>query len=262
MGYRNTFFDQPFYVEGRPAANRLIAVKDNNATLEYIKALLSFWRGLREGWLANIDMWVGSTQVVTGTGTTALDTGSVRIALTTGTTHASTAGRIKRVPVNPDGTDAGDHINFTKPSYLYAVLHGDGAAGFPSTTMRLYCEDQNPGTLAALANHGYGISVVAGAISLATRGSGGSEVLVATSPAKTIASGAYDRHILIEHNPATYVRLYMDGVLVAEQTTAANIPSNTGGATNLKFAILRSGGVDVTDNALRLIELQMGGTYA
>ena len=64
--------------------------------------------------------------------------------------------------------------------------------------------------------------------------------------------------IVIEHNPATYVRLYVDGVLKAEQTTEAAIPSGESMTPTLMVSVANgaTGGIDVLQSFMMPIIIQ------
>ena len=185
--------------------------------------------------------WANGASVVSGTGAVSVkqDT-AVRLDL--GSTHASTAGVYTVIAASP-GQAAAESVNFNKKLYV-AFLFTPRNATFTSVTHRLYITQST--TIVDLAAHGLGIYVLAGAVSLATYGAGGAQVLV---DAATTLVNATPYWLVIEHDPAVADRLYINGVLVATQSTAASIPSTVPSATYRPFiSVARSGGSDVTES--------------
>ena len=87
-------------------------------------------------------------------------------------------------------------------------------------------------------------------MNLVTYGANGSLATVSAATNILITDRA---HILIVHDPTTSVRMYINGVLVATQSTAGDIPSTQPNVDYQWFAsIARSGGADVGDEALNV----------
>ena len=185
-----------------------------------------------------------ATEVVTGTGVTTST--EDRIYLGTGTTVASTAGRYNSNAlqiITGTGT-SNNSINWGKKHLFIFTLKL--AATSADCTWRMHFTQAT--TIVALAAHGLGIKIINLALSLVTYGTGGSETAVAGSTLTL----ARNYHIVIEHDPATADRLYLNGALDATQSTAANIPSTEPDVTyNVFFSVARSG-TDATDRDGRL----------
>lgn len=180
--------------------------------------------------------WPVSTQVLVGSGGTVVaeDVWSG----TTGATHASSGGnyRVIRLP----GTAATHPINWNKKLWVgfrATWISGGSAANL---TMRLQITQAT--AIGDLAAHGLGMQTNGANINLASYGTGGSQAL---ESAATNLADSDPVFILIEHDPASADRLYINGVLKAQQTTAANIPSTEPAANyNIFASIARSGGAD------------------
>lgn len=202
----------------------------------------------REFWAARFVEWNAATEVVTGSGASAVTNDGA--AVHTGATHASTAGRYwyLRLP----GTADLNSINWDK-KWMLAFMTRWGGALATNLTMRLHLTQAT--TIGDLAAHGLGLQTNGANINLVTYGTGGS---MATVSASTNLVSNDRVHILIEHDPASADRLYIGGVLKATQSTAANIPSTEPAAGYVIFcSIARSGGADTGDEYFAVENVEM-----
>ena len=188
--------------------------------------------------------WPAATQVVSGSGATIVAEDEVN--LSTGTTHASTAGR-RRAAMLPHTATVNFGINWGKKLILSFFVQWTGATA-TNLTMRFLLTQST--AIENLAAHGLGWQTNGANMNLVTYGANGSLATVSAATNILITDRA---HILIVHDPTTSVRMYINGVLVATQSTAGDIPSTQPNVDYQWFAsIARSGGADVGDEALNV----------
>ena len=198
--------------------------------------------------------WHGTnaTQVVSGSGATEITEDEAYAH--TGATHASTAGRYYPTyfpsAANPNG------INWGKKFFIAFSVIWRGVA-ITNLTIRLQITQAT--TIGNLTAHGLGMETNGANINLATYGTGGSQQLVSAATNLVDDQRAF---ILIEHDPASADRLYINGVLGASQSTAANIPSTDPAATYYMFcSVARSGGADIDDEGVRFGNFEWGHEF-
>lgn len=199
---------------------------------------------LRKAALLSFVAWAAGTNVTSGSGSVNAKNED-EVDLRTGTTHASTAG-VYRLSALPPATKTGFSINWDKKLGLYFLCRWAGTSA-TNLTLRLHLTKAT--TIVDLAGLGIGMQSNGANINLASYGAGGSQALV--SGATSFNQGL---HVLIgiEHDPASAIRLYINGVLAATQSTANNIPSGEDGDYNIFASIARSGGVDVASEGFRV----------
>lgn len=210
------------------------------------------YEALRGLWREALWHRVGSSsdaQPVTGSGSVSVQ--GPRRYCQTGTTHASSAGARRNVFV--PGAGGQYAIDWAKKFWLACLVQWIGAT---PTNLTIRCLVTQSTAVESLAAHGLGMATSGADIGLVTYGANGSQARV--SGATDLVTG--DRvWILIEHDPASAVRLYVNGTLKATQSTAGDIPSTEPAAGySIHCSIARSGGADAGNEVADFVQMYYG----
>jgi len=183
-----------------------------------------------------------STAVVSGTGVAIVTLPNLYLHI--GTTVASTAGRYIITQLTSLAGYAA--VNWNRKLFLAFRLVPDTAVPTNDTTTRFLITQS--AAIGALAANGLGIKVVGTTLSLVSYGAGASEVAVDAGVTVVVSDPI---HILIEHDPASAIRLYVNGVLKATQSTAANIPAGEAANDYYLYWSMARAGSDATDRGMQ-----------
>ena len=182
-------------------------------------------------------LWVPSTQVVSGSGSTTVV--EERCDISTGTTTESSAGRYSYHGTMLDGSVTNiSRPNWDKKSVFQFEIF---IASFNAET-KIRWQITQALTIGDLAALGLGVEIAGSTLKLASYGANAAQALL-TAMTLT-ASTVYT--IRIEHDPASAIRLYVSNVLKATQSTVGDIPSGSPAGYVTFFSILRTGGTDTT----------------
>ncbi len=208
-----------------------------------------FYRALRREMMVGVFKATNATNVVSGSG--AIEKSEDELYVHTAATHASTAGAY--YGTHFVGTADPNTINWGKKFFIaFTVIW----RGTDITNLTIRLQIIAAATIGNLAAHGLGMQTNGANINLASYGTNGSQELVSAS---TNLVDDDRVHILIEHDPASADRLYINGVLGATQSTAGDIPSTEPAATYYMFpSVSRSGGADVADEGIRFTDIEFG----
>jgi len=182
--------------------------------------------------------WIQGSALSSGSGVVAVNTNTIFV-VQTGATHASSYGRYVTMRALSGGGNS--RLDWNRKLWVAFPIYWESGGNGANLTMRVVIGQNN--TIADLAAHGLGMQTNGLNINLVTYGANGALATVSAATSLVTFARVW---ILIEHDPASADRLYINGVLKATQSTAGDIPSTEPAAPYyIVGSISRSGGVDV-----------------